>query len=56
MSNKEGKTETLQYDSLILALGAAPFNLPIEASSKEGVNEPSHYTGWSEAGGSHEEC
>jgi NADH oxidase (H2O2-forming) len=34
---RDGKQETLQYDSLILATGAAPFSLPIEGMNKEGV-------------------
>lgn len=37
IETKEGKKETLQYDSLILALGASPFSLPIDGFSKEGV-------------------
>ena len=34
---KDGKKETLEYDSLILATGAFPFRLPIEGMDKEGV-------------------
>ena len=34
---KDGKKETLDYDSLILATGAFPFRLPIEGMDKEGV-------------------
>ena len=34
---KDGKKETLEYDSLILATGAYPFRLPLEGIDKEGV-------------------
>ncbi len=34
---KDGKHETLEYDSLILATGAYPFRLPLEGIDKEGV-------------------
>ena len=34
---KDGKRETLEYDSLILATGAYPFRLPLEGIDKEGV-------------------
>ena len=37
VETKDGKREILQYDSLILATGAAPFNPPIEGLNKEGV-------------------
>ena len=34
---KDGKHDTLEYDSLILATGALPFRLPLEGIDKEGV-------------------
>ena len=37
VESKDGKQETLEYDSLILAMGAHPFRLPIEGIDKEGV-------------------
>jgi NADH oxidase (H2O2-forming) len=37
IETKDGKQEILQYDSLIIATGGAPFNLPIEGMNKEGV-------------------
>jgi NADH oxidase (H2O2-forming) len=35
--DKNGKTETLPYDSLILATGASPFVPPIKGKEKQGV-------------------
>ncbi len=35
--DKEGKTETIEYDSLILATGSHPFKPPIDGIDKEGV-------------------
>jgi len=35
--DKQGKQDTLPYDSLILATGSHPFKLPIEGIDKEGV-------------------
>ncbi len=37
IEDKNGKTETLQYDSLILATGAYPFVPPIKGREKKGV-------------------
>ncbi|MEM2110434.1 MAG: FAD-dependent oxidoreductase [Candidatus Bathyarchaeia archaeon] len=37
VETRDGKKETLAYDSLIIATGAAPFTLPIEGMNKEGV-------------------
>ena len=37
IQDKTGKTETLEYDSLIIATGAKPFVPPIEGREKQGV-------------------
>ena len=37
IKDKDGKTETLQYDSLILATGASPFIIPIRGYNLPGV-------------------
>ena len=37
VEDKKGKSETLEYDSLIIATGAKPFIPPIEGIDKEGV-------------------
>jgi len=37
IQDKTGKTETLEYDSLIIATGAKPFVPPIKGREKEGV-------------------
>ncbi len=37
IENKEGRKESLQYDSLILATGSYPFRPPIPGIDKEGV-------------------
>ncbi|RJS77717.1 hypothetical protein CW711_06145 [Candidatus Bathyarchaeota archaeon] len=37
VEDKKGKSETLEYDSLIIATGARPFIPPIEGIDKEGV-------------------
>jgi NADH oxidase (H2O2-forming) len=37
IETKEKKTENLEFDSLILATGSKPFELPIEGIKKEGV-------------------
>jgi len=37
IEDKDGKSETLQYDSLILATGAYPFVPPIKGREKKGV-------------------
>lgn len=37
IQDKNGKTEALHYDSLILAIGAYPFVPPIKGKEKEGV-------------------
>jgi len=36
--NKTGKTETLQYDSLIISTGATPFMPPIKGCDKKGIH------------------
>jgi NADH oxidase (H2O2-forming) len=36
--DKTGKTETLAYDSLIIATGAAPFTPPIKGKEKQGIH------------------
>jgi NADH oxidase (H2O2-forming) len=38
ITDKYGKTETLQYDSLIIATGASSFTPPIKGREKQGVN------------------
>jgi len=38
ITGKDGKTETLQYDSLIIATGASSFTPPIKGREKQGVN------------------
>jgi NADH oxidase (H2O2-forming) len=38
IAGKDGKTETLQYDSLIIATGASSFTPPIKGREKQGVN------------------
>ena len=38
ITDKDGKTETLQYDSLIIATGASSFTPPIKGREKQGVN------------------
>ncbi|MGA3191398.1 MAG: FAD-dependent oxidoreductase [Candidatus Bathyarchaeia archaeon] len=37
-TDKDGKTETLQYDSLIIATGASSFTPPIKGREKQGVS------------------
>ena len=37
-TDKDGKTETLQYDSLIIATGATSFTPPIKGREKQGLN------------------
>ena len=37
-TDKDGKTETLQYDSLIIATGATSFTPPIKGREKQGVS------------------
>ncbi|HIE14552.1 TPA: NADH oxidase [Candidatus Bathyarchaeota archaeon] len=37
IQSKEGKSEALEYDSLIIATGSKPFTPPIEGIDKEGV-------------------
>jgi NADH oxidase (H2O2-forming) len=37
-TGKDGKTETLQYDSLIIATGASSFTPPIKGREKQGVS------------------
>jgi len=37
IQDKKGRSETLEYDSLIIATGSKPFTPPIEGIDKEGV-------------------
>ena len=38
VQDKDGKNQTLEYDSLILATGASPFIPPIKGREKPGIH------------------